>query len=485
MIRFVSTRGGIAPVAFDEAVLQGFAADGGLFVPDSIPVVSAAELERLSTLDFPALASELVSRFVDPAVIDHARLRTLVADGFRAFDARDVVELVTLQGSGGLRVLELFHGPTLSFKDLAMGFLMNVVDDLLEQRGERLNIVLATTGDTGPAAAWAAAGKKRIDCWPLYPLGMISDAQARQMTTLEADNVHPVAVEDCRDGGDDLDLVVADLFGDGDTRRELKLSSVNSINWCRVMMQAVHYFHAYFRTVEAVGDPIVFSVPTGAFGNLFGGYLARAMGLPVARFVCANNVNDGLHTAITTGSFPRRDLVQTPSSAIDIVAPYNFWRLLHCVTGGDSARIRRWMDDFTARREARLDDTTSRSLRDIFASAAIADQTTLDTMRSVHSESGYLLDPHGAVAVAAARAVASELPSGVPVVCLATAHPAKFPDVVARALGGDRGLPAAARHPSIENARHACQHLRLCSLEHLRSGLAQAMRRQIVRRTDG
>jgi threonine synthase len=366
---------------------------------------------------------------------------------------------------------------------MAMGFLMQTIDYLLERRQKRLNIVLATTGDTGPAAAWAAAGKRNIDCWPLYPRGMISREQERQMTTLRVDNVHPVAVENCPDGGDDLDLVVAELFGDEELKRNLHLSSVNSINWCRVMFQTVHYFYAYFRTVEKVGDPIVFAVPSGAFGNLFAGFLASRMGLPVAKFVCANNVNGALHSAISTGVFPRNDLVQTPSSAIDIVAPYNFWRFLYFQTNRDSKRIQQWMRDFTQNRKVVFDAETARGIQDKFLSASVTDDETLTTIREVYnSDQHYLIDPHTAVAVAAVESLQDKLPSGVRIVCLSTAHPAKFPDVMQRALKLDQ-LPDTARHATIDAARNSCEHLRICQLENLKSNLIEEMARQTARRT--
>lgn len=482
MIQFVSTTGGIEPVGFDEAVLQGFAADGGLFVPDAIPVINQEKLQALSKLSFQELAFELVSLYIDPSIIPPEDLKRLISDSYRDFQHSDIVKLVPISGEPDIRILELFHGPTQSFKDMAMGFLMQTIDYLLERRQERLNIVLATTGDTGPAAAWAAAGKRHIDCWPLYPRGMISREQERQMTTLRADNVHPVAVENCPDGGDDLDSVVAELFGNEELKRSLHLSSVNSINWCRVMFQTVHYFYAYFRTVERTGDPIVFAVPSGAFGNLFAGFLASRMGLPVAKFVCANNVNGALHAAISTGVFPRHDLVQTPSSAIDIVAPYNFWRFLYFQTNRDSKRIQQWMNDFTQNRKVVFDAATASGIQDKFLSASVTDDDTLATIREVYnSDQHYLIDPHTAVAVAAVESVRDKLPSGVRIVCLSTAHPAKFPDVMQRALRLDQ-LPDTAHHATIDAARNSCEHLRVCQLENLRSNLVEEMARQIARR---
>ena len=340
MIKYVSTRGGISPVAFDEVVLSGFAADGGLFVPETIPKVTPEQFRSWAELSYPDLAFELLSLFIDRSIVPADDLRKLLDDSYSTFESPNVIDMVPLGDEGRTIIMELFHGPTLSFKDVAMGFLINVLDYLLEKRGEHLSIVLATTGDTGPAAAWASAGKKTIDCWPLYPRSMITEEQERQMTTLNANNVHPVGVENCANGGDDLDLVVAKLFEDRELKDKLNLSSVNSINWCRVMVQSVHYFYGYYRAVEKVGDEVDFSVPSGAFGNLFGGFLARSMGLPVNQFICANNANHALHTVFSSGLFAKKDLVQTLSSAIDIVVPYNFWRFLYYSCGSDSEKIK-------------------------------------------------------------------------------------------------------------------------------------------------
>lgn len=479
MIKYVSTKGGVAPVAFDDAVLSGFAADGGLFVPDSIPVLSSEQLQQWSGLSFPDLAFELMSLFIDHSIIPAADLKKLIDDSYRTFECADVVDLVPLSGDDRLVIMELFHGPTLSFKDVAMGFLINVLDYLLEKRGERLSIVLATTGDTGPAAAWASVGKKTIDCWPLFPRGMITGEQERQMTTLNAGNVHPVGVENCANGGDDLDFVVAKLFENRDLKEKLNLSSVNSINWCRVMVQSVHYFYGYYRTVESVGDEIVFSVPSGAFGNLFGGYLARSMGLPVKTFICANNVNQALHTVFSSGVFAKKTLVPTLSSAIDIVVPYNFWRYLYFASHCDSEKLNGWMREFQQHEALKLDPDTLRAVQEGYQSVSVSDPQTEQTIRDTFDHNqGYLLDPHTAVAVAAASLLKDALPDHIKIVCLATAHPAKFPDIMHRCLGVESTLPAGATHPSLENASKVCQHLRLCDLSNLEYALPKAMEMQ-------
>ena len=481
MIRFASTRGGISPVTFDEAVLQGFAADGGLFVPDSIPQITESNLQSWANLSFQDLAFEILSLFIDPDIIPENDLKQLLDDSYSGFEHHDVIKLVPYESCEGTYIMELFHGPTLSFKDVAMGFLMNVLDYFLKKRNQHLNIILATTGDTGPAAAWAAAGKKTIDCWPLYPRGMISDPQERQMTTLGADNVHPLGVENCPDGGDDLDLVVAKLFADENRVKKLNLSSVNSINWCRVMMQSVHYFYGYFRVVEKIGEKVVFSVPSGAFGNSFAGYLARAMGLPVETFICANNTNQALHTAFSQGVFEKKDLIQTASSAIDICVPYNFWRFLYFSVNGDSNKIKQWMDEFESSGHVALDRQTQHAICDGFMSTSISDQQTREIIKqSFEHSNSYLLDPHTAVAVAASSNLKEQLPASAKVVCVATAHPSKFPDVIKRSLGVNGELPVQARHDSLDKASKVCQHLRLCHIDHLEHALIDAMTTQAI-----
>ena len=475
MITYHSTRGGIAQVDFETAVLEGFAEDGGLFVPDAIPRVSGQTLEQWATLGYVDLAFEILSLFIDRRVLAAEELAGLLNHSFSTFAHPSIVPVVQPANSDSLYVMELFHGPTLSFKDVAMGFLIHTLDHFLKKKGARATLLVATTGDTGPAAAHAAAGRPSLDCWVLYPNGMISEAQQRQMTTLEAANVHAVGVDGCPDGGDDLDLVVANLFADAGFRARVNLSSVNSINWGRVLMQAVHYFHGYFQVVDKVGDPVAFSVPTGAFGNLFGGYLARAMGLPVSDFIIANNPNAAIHRTLAQGVFAKKDLVRTVSSAIDIVVPYNFWRYLYFTAGSDPKRLRGWMDAFNRTGAVQFDADVLAALRNGVTTAVVDDAATLETMAQVYRRHNYLLDPHGAVAVAGARQVRDALTGEAKIVCLATAHPAKFPDVVRKALNVSADLPASARHPSIVAAAEKPQRGRLETYRSLEAGLRESM----------
>ena len=479
MIRYKSTTGNSAPVGFDEAILNGFAPDGGLFVPETIPSFTPADLEVMAQLTYEDLAEKIIGVFIDPEVIPTPDLKKLLLDSFLHFESAETAPVVSLKQSN-LYVQELFHGPTLSFKDIAMGFLINCMDYFLSRQGEKLSLVLATTGDTGPAAAYASAGKKTLECWPLYPKDMISEEQERQMTTLNAANVHPVGVEGCTNGGDDLDIIVAKLFADDQLKEELKLSSVNSINWCRVMVQTVHYFYAYFRTVDRVGEEITFSVPTGAFGNLCAGFIARSMGLPVKQFICATNVNGTLHRLFDKGILSRQELKQTVSSAIDIVVPYNFWRFLYFNCNHSAQSVRKYMEQFERDGLIQFPADLWDKMSHGFRSYSISDTDTLDTISTTYrGADNYLLDPHGAVAVAAALKYKTATSGDEKIICLATAHPAKFPLVIKQALEPGETIPGRALHPSLEQAKKEFHHLRICQYGTLEEALTRAMKRQL------
>lgn len=478
MIRYVSTKGTIQPVDFDQAVLQGFAEDGGLFVPEEIPKISKQKLSELSQMSYSDLAFEMLTLFIHPKIIPQEDLKQLIRQSFSGFEHPDLIPIVPLDATGSLFSMELFHGPTLSFKDIAMGFLINTMDYFLQKQKKHLSIILATTGDTGPAAAHASVGKETIDCWPIYPAGMISREQERQMTTLGADNVHPVAAANCKDGGDDIDRVVAKLFATPGLKEQLDLSSVNSINWCRVMVQSIHYAYGYFRVCDHVGDPVDFCVPSGAFGNLFAGFLAREMGIPIGRFICANNSNQTLHRVFSTGLFKKEELRTTISSAIDIVIPYNFWRFLYFSAGCDPVKIRKWMDLFEQSGEIRLNMETQKAMQKGFTSCSMSDEITLSTIRQTWEEQNYLLDPHGAVAVAAAKTVQAQSEHPVKTVCLTTAHPAKFPGVIEKALSPAPNLPIQACHPTLVQAKELNANSTVCDIVELEQLLVDVIEKR-------
>lgn len=477
MMQFVSTRGKAKTVGFEDVLLNGMPEDGGLYVPTHIPTISASRLESWSDLSFNDLAYEVLSCYIDDSVIAEDDLRHLIAKSTSTFGHKDIVPVVPLPNHDNQYLLELFHGPTLSFKDVAMGFMLNCMDFLLKRRKESVSIIMATTGDTGPAAAFASCGKlETIDCWVLYPRGFISEEQERQITTLGQPNVHAVAVENCPNGADDLDDVLFEMFDDRKLVEAYNLSSVNSVNWCRVMFQSIHYFYAYFRTVEKVGDPITFSVPAGAFGNLFAGFLAREMGLPVETFICAQNRNNPLHRLHQTGTYERLPLEVTPSNAIDISLPYNYWRFLYFVSGQDHVALDGWMKEIQADGGITFDATMMQNIRRGYETTSISDQETLDTIKNVFETSdGYLLDPHGAVAVSASRDFAARAPEGTRIISLLTAHPSKFPDVIRQALDSDSDLPSGALHPSIEAVKNQFQTMNVIDCPKLKAALIHGL----------
>lgn len=472
-MQFVSNKGGGDPVDFETAILDGFAADGGLYVPTSLPHISLAQLEAWKHLGYVDLALEILSLFIDHSVISKAELKKLLEGAYATFEKPTIIPLHRLKSRTETFVMELFHGPTLSFKDVGLAFLVNLVDFFLKRRNEYKTLIVATTGDTGPATAFYTAGKSNLSAWVLYPKGMITTEQERQMTTLPHANIHPVGVSNCPDGGDDLDVVIAKLYANISFKDKVHLSSVNSINWGRVMMQTVHYFYAYFQVVDSIGERINMTVPSGAFGNLCAGSLARKMGLPVTTFVVANNTNACLHRIFSEGLFSKRPIFETPSSAIDILIPYNFWRFLYFCIGEDTKKIKQWSDEFIATGKIQFDKETYVSYSEGFLSASISDEQTLRVMKEVYSTDNYLLDPHGAVALAAADAVKEKL-DDQKLVCLATAHPAKFPQVVMHALQLEL-VPNEAKHHSIEQAKVLCEKVYSCDYKHLEEALLNVM----------
>ncbi len=433
-MQYVSTRGRTPPMGFQDAVVTGLAPDGGLLLPASIPDVTA-ELDRWRSLDFVALAQELVPLFVDD--IPRADLEVLIREAYAGFDHPDIVPLVPV---GDLQVLELFHGPTLAFKDVALQLLGQLFEYILERRGEHLNILAATSGDTGSAAIAGVRGLNEIDIFVMFPDGRVSELQELQMTTVTDANVHCLAVEG---SFDDCQTLMKTLFADLDFKSRYHLGAVNSVNWARVLAQIVYYAYASLKL--GGNGPVTFCVPTGNFGNVFAGYLAKRMGLPVDRLVLATNENDILSVFFATGEYQRGDVRYTVTPAMDIQVASNFERYLYYLMDEDSARLQAFMDDFAKRGRASLDAAPGTG---DFVATAVNVEDTLATIRRVYREHGYVADPHTAVGLAAAE----RFPSAGPIVCLATAHPAKFPESVNEAVGADvahherlsalRGLPS-------------------------------------------
>lgn len=482
MIQFISTLGGGTPVDFETAILDGYAKDGGLYVPDHLPQIPIATLEKWSDLSYTELAFEIISLFVDRSIVNEKELKSLIGKSFDTFEVEEVIPFYQMKSRKNTYIMELFHGQTLSFKDVAMGFLVNLFDFFLTRRGERRSILVATTGDTGPAAAHAAVGKESIDIWLLYPKGLISEEQERQMTSLTSSNVRAVAVENCPNGGDDLDDTISELMSNDEIREKFGISSVNSINWGRVMTQTIHYFYGYFQMADRVGDEVNFSIPSGAFGNQCSGALARQMGLPIKHLICSNNENATLYRIFTEGSMFRKKLVNTPSSAIDIILPYNFWRFLYFRTGENQSKLKKWYDQFHQTGRIDFDEDTFIKIKEGILAEHVSDETTLALIKKIFDDEGYLMDPHLAVAVAGAIKFEDHLNKDAKLVCVATAHPSKFPDVIRKALSLKQGeMIEQGKHPSLEKAKDYFHNILLCDLDKLRPALIHSMESAIVK----
>jgi len=473
MLKYISNRGGVAPVDFETAILDGFAADGGLYVPQVLPSVSAEQLQQWKDLTYLELAFEILSLFIDRSIVSADELKELLTSAYAPFEKQGIIPLQQLKSRKDTYIMELFHGPTISFKDIGLAFLVNLVNFFLQRKGQHLSLIVATTGDTGPATAYFSAGKSNIDAWVLYPKEMITPEQERQMTSLQHANIHPFAVSNCPDGGDDLDAVISKLYGNQDFKEKLQLSSVNSINWGRVMMQTVHYFYAYLQVTDQVGENINLSVPSGGFGNLCAGALAREMGLPIKNLLAANNKNACLERIFSTGTFSKEALINTESSAIDILIPFNFWRYLYFKVNGDSQKIKDWMDEFKASGTLQFDPQVFACYSQGFLASSVTDEQTLALINEIYSEEGYLLDPHAAVGLGASDTLTDQL-GDEKLVVLATAHPAKFPETIRRALNSAE-LPPEATHHSIESAKKLSQKVHLCEYPVLESALIHAM----------
>ena len=473
MLEYISNKGGGTPVDFETAILDGFAGDGGLYVPATLPEINHQQLQQWKQLSYLDLAFEILSLFIERSIMSAAELKQLLQTAYAPFVEQDIIPLHKLASRKETYVMELFHGPTISFKDVGLAFLVNLVNFFLQRKGERLSLVVATTGDTGPATAYFAAAKSNLDAWVLYPQGKITQEQERQMTCLQHTNIHPVGVANCPDGGDDLDAVINKLYANKRFKKKLKLSSVNSINWGRIMMQTVHYFYGYLQVVDQVGEQINVSVPSGGFGNLCAGALAREMGLPIKTLVAANNKNACLHRIFSQAEFTKAALLDTESSAIDILIPFNFWRYLYFSVGKDAAKIKHWMDEFQATGQVKFDQHTFNTYSKGFLSNSASDEETLAVISQIYTDEGYLLDPHGAVSVRAVDVLKQKL-GDEKIICLATAHPAKFPATIKRAINSQT-LPKSATHHSIETAKSLCQKVHLCDHKHLEQALIHAM----------
>lgn len=428
-MHYVSTRGGIEPVRFKDAVMMGLADDGGLLLPEAIPSFTSDELESWRLLPYPELAFQIISRFVDDIPADD--LRSLIERSYATFRHPEVTPVVQ---HDGVYILELFHGVTLAFKDVALQFLGNLFEYILKERNECLTIVGATSGDTGSAAIYGVRGKAGIRIFILHPYGKTSQVQAQQMTSVLDENVHNIAVDgtfdDCQD-------IVKALMGDLEFKQKYSLGAVNSINWARVLAQVVYYVYAWLKVAKQ-DQKVVFSVPTGNFGDIFAGYVAWKMGLPVEKLLLATNENNILTRFITKGDYSVGEVVQTLSPSMDIQVASNFERYLYYLFNQDASRVSAAFDQLKTTGKISFSASELQQVNNDFCSASVDRKATLETISRFKKETGYLLDPHTAVGVRAAQELVAD---GIPVVCLATAHPAKFGEAVVEATGETVPVP--------------------------------------------
>ncbi|GGQ96353.1 threonine synthase [Deinococcus ruber] len=421
-MQYISTRGGIAPVGFIQAVLMGLADDGGLLVPEHLPQLSAATLEQWRTLSYQELTLELLTLFAGDE-LPRADLRDIVQRSYATFRHPDVTPVHRLQDD--LYVLELFHGPTFAFKDVALQLLGNMYAYISQQTGSIIHILGATSGDTGASAIAGVSGKPGVRICILYPHGRVSEVQQLQMTTIADENVLNLAIEGTFD---DAQRIIKEIFGDAAFKQRYHLRAINSINILRILAQITYYFYAYFRVSEQQpGRSISFSVPTGNFGDIFAGYLAKQMGLPIHRLIVATNENDILVRFVQDGVYRPEAFRSTHSPSMDIQVASNFERYLYYLYGENAAKVKELMAEFRANGLISVPQADLERVRADFAARSVENATCLTTISQVYAGSGYLLDPHTACGVAAADAEAL----GDITIALATAHPAKFNEAIA------------------------------------------------------
>ncbi|MFD1695275.1 threonine synthase [Roseibium aestuarii] len=430
-MKYLSTRGEAPVLGFCDVLLQGLARDGGLYLPETWPQLSEETIASFAGKPYQDVAFAVIKPFVDGEISD-ADLKRMIDEAYAGFRHAAVTPLVQI--APNRFVLELFHGPTLAFKDVAMQLLGRLMDHVLEQRGMRATIVGATSGDTGGAAIEAFRGRSRTDVFILFPDGRVSPVQRRQMTTPTEDNVHALALTG---NFDDCQSIVKGMFNNFAFRDRVGLSGVNSINWARILAQIVYYFVS----AAALGSParkVSFTVPTGNFGDIFAGYAAMKMGLPVEKLVVATNVNDILARTLDTGRYEMRGVTATTAPSMDIQISSNFERLLWEATGRDSDAVRRMMNQLGQSGSFTIEDAALAEIRSSFAAGRCDEAQTAATIDETLKGSGYLLDPHTAIGV---HVAADHDDGAVPMIILGTAHPAKFPDAVEAACGHRPELP--------------------------------------------
>lgn len=443
-MQYISTRGGMAPLSFTEAVMMGLADDGGLLLPRAIPRIGSDTLDSWQDLNYSELAFEVMSRFVDD--IPTSDFRQLIDRSYRSFDTPEVTPIVH---HDDLHILELYHGPTLAFKDVALQLLGNLFEYLLERSGSIMNILGATSGDTGSAAIYGVRGKKRINIFILHPHQRVSPVQEKQMTSVTDANVFNIAI---RGTFDDGQAIVKTIFNDIDFKQAYHLGAINSINWARIMAQVVYYVHSCLHILKHDRHSTVdFAVPTGNFGDIFAGFVAKRM-LPkgiINKLILATNANDILTRLVNSGDYSLGEVVATSSPSMDIQAASNFERYLYYLVDEEPEKTKEIMEEFTGNGKLDLSPYLDQIRRD-FTATSVSEKEVMATIKQFKDDYNYLLDPHSSVGVSAALQHKNQ---GVPMVCLATAHPAKFGSAVEKATGKHVELPESLQKVMTKDTR--------------------------------
>jgi threonine synthase len=428
-MKYISTRGKAPILNFEDVVIAGLASDGGLYVPENIPVFSKDEIDSFSSLSYEELMLKIITPFIGDEIPQDI-LKDIIQKSYSGFRDRDIAPLKKI--GDNQYILELFHGPTMAFKDFALQFLGRIFDYILVKRNQDVVIVGATSGDTGSAAIEGCRHSKHVQMYIMHPHNRVSDVQRKQMTTVLADNVHNIALEG---NFDDCQHIVKELFADQAFLNGKGLVAVNSINWCRIMAQIVYYFYAAFK----LGSPekeIIFSVPTGNFGDIFAGFLAKKMGLPIKQLIVATNKNDILHRFFESNDYSRGGLEKTLSPSMDIQVSSNFERYLFYLYNQDATKIDEIMQSFKNGKGISVATEKLSEAKKLFSSMSVDDALTCQTIKDIFDKCGEVIDPHTATGVKAAFEKADK--GGYPVVILATAHPAKFPEAIR-----ESGVPEA------------------------------------------
>ena len=427
-MKYISTRDNSKEYSFEQVFIKGLADDGGLFVPKEFKKYNAEQIKALSNLSYQELAKEIIYPFIGDFMTAN-ELSDIVDKSYAVFRKDNVVDLVKL---GDTKILELFHGPTLAFKDIAMQLLGNFYEYYLKKNNKNINVVVATSGDTGAAAIDAIKGKKNMNIFVLHPHEKVSLVQRKLMSTVKEKNVFNIAIEG---NFDDCQNLVKSMFADKEFSKSINMSGVNSINWARIIAQAVYYFYTYFQVQDK--RPINFSVPTGNFGDVYAGYLSKKMGLPINKFIVATNKNDILHRAISNGNYEAESVSETNSPSMDIQIASNFERLIYDLNNCDDDGTRKIMHGIKEKGKYIISKDKMKKINEDFLSASMSEKEILDTIKEVQVKYGIILDPHSAIGFGSLNKVNLEGNN----IVLATAHPCKFPEAIDKSIGIKPDLP--------------------------------------------